>query len=137
MNKTPLECKNGITIVSNKKINNRRKFFHNRNVITYRQNVSAAELYGENTIHIVPIWNAVGIKNKVVEPASLGLRVLAASPSFNGLICYNHMKSVSKKSDFFPALNITLRENFENQKKNLQIIEFDQTSKLMQFLSDI
>jgi hypothetical protein len=134
MSKTSLKNKNGVTVVSNKRNNNRKKTFRNGNSITYRQNLSIPELYGANTIHIVPIWNAVGIKNKIVEPASLGLRVVAGAPSFNGLIFCEHMTPVIQKSDFFPTLNEILGQDFQARDSGPSIIETDQSFELVEFL---
>jgi hypothetical protein len=136
MRKIPLKSKNGITVVSNMRNNNREVLLRNGNTITYRLNVSYAQLYGANTIHIVPIWNAIGIKNKVVEPASLGIRVLAATPSFNGLIFQEHMTPVTKKSDFFPTLNQVLSQEHRVHDSSFSVIETDQTSEFVEFLSD-
>lgn len=134
MKRTPLRCKNGITIVSNRTNCLKQKFFRNGNKLVYRQDIATDELYMENTIHIIPIWNSVGIKNKVVEPASIGLRVLAGTPSFNGLIFHQHMIPVKKKSDFFPTLNKLLDEKFRLQHLNYSVVETDQTSEMIDFL---
>jgi hypothetical protein len=134
MIKIPLKNKNGVTIVSNKRNNNRKISFRNGNTITYRQNLSTAELYGENTIHIVPIWNAVGIKNKIEQPASLGRRVVAGAPSFNGLIFHEHMTPVIQKSDFFPTLNKILCQDFRAYDLSPSVIETDQSFELVEFL---
>jgi hypothetical protein len=134
MSKVLLQSKGGVTVVSNMENNNRKVFLPNGNLITYEQDVPAARLYGENTIHIVPIWNAVGIKNKVLEPASLGLRVLAASPSFNGLILYDHMIPVLRKSEFIPKLNTLLTQDIQARDITHSIIETDQTFEFVKFL---
>lgn len=135
LSRTRLVNGNEVIIVSNMGDNNRQYIYDNGNKLTYLSEVPSNELYAKNSVHIVPIWNAVGIKNKIVEPASLGLRVLAAAPSFNGLILHNHMIPVTKKSEFFSTLNKILSEDLGTQESMVSIIEEDQTLRLIEFLS--
>ena len=135
LKRTRLVNGNEIVIVSNMGNNDRQFTYQNGNKLIYQSDVPSNELYAKNSVHIVPIWNAVGIKNKIVEPASLGLRVLAAAPSFNGLILYDHMIPVIKKSDFFPCLNKMLGEDMRAHESRVSTIETDQTLELIEFLS--
>jgi hypothetical protein len=105
--------------------------------ILYRSHVPIERLYNKNAVHISPIWNNVGIKNKVFEPASFGVRTFGSKPSFNGLIMKNHMRSVENKKDFFPGLIDFIVEVHGGAILKQNVIELDQTTKIIGFLENL
>ena len=104
--------------------------------IHYAHGLTSERIYHSNAVHIVPIWNSVGIKNKVVEPASLGVRVVGAKPAFNGIKIYPHMMPVTKKSDFVLRLNYFLEQDCRPTSKEFDVILTDETKDLVLYLKD-
>jgi hypothetical protein len=126
-----------VTIVSQKFPNDVEIFLRNGHKIRYQRNVLAEKLYRENAIHISPIWNSLGIKNKVYEPAYLGLKVFGAAASFNGLIMKENMRSTNSRSDFFPQLIKFIDEPKIPLTHRESILQFDETQKFSEFLKSL
>jgi hypothetical protein len=111
--------------------------FDNGTKIHFVHSLSISRLYHPEAIHIVPIWNGVGIKNKVTEPASLGVTVLAGDKSFNGLHVYSHMIPIKRKSDFFPKLNQLLSTGSIETCHDFDVILKDETNQFFRYLEKI
>ena len=105
--------------------------------ILYRCHVPIERLYNKNAVHISPIWNNVGIKNKVFEPASFGVRTFGSTPSFNGLIMRKHMRSVEHKKDFFSGLVDFIAEVQGEFISKKSIVKLDQTTEIVGFLESL
>jgi hypothetical protein len=105
--------------------------------VFFEKNLKIEDMYHENAIHLSPIWNSVGMKNKVLEPASLGLRVIGGSPSFNGLKIATNMTTVDKKADFIPLLINMMLVNSPRVAHQFSIIEADESSETIEFLKNL
>jgi hypothetical protein len=110
---------------------------HNEVKLHYVHALPMKRMYHQNAIHIVPIWNRVGIKNKVSEPASLGVAVLGANSAFNGLRIFPHMVTIKKRSDFFKSLNNILSQDSKNSLQSFDVILKDETIELISHLGMI
>jgi hypothetical protein len=125
-----------LVIVSNRFPIEKIKSFKNGNRIKYSSFVSAEILYAAGTVHLAPIWNSVGIKNKIVEPASLGLKVFGGLPAFNGLFMLENMRANSIKRNFILELNAFLEEELSGETSVKNLFLRDETSKVIEVLSE-
>jgi hypothetical protein len=124
------------TIVTGTNTSSRRtKHFRNGSKLEFAHSRALEKIYHQNAIHLVPIWNSVGIKNKVVEPASIGIPVIAGKGSFNGLKMYSHMHSVRNTNDMVETLHKVLSGPGPTHKRNFDLIQIDDSSLILDRLT--
>ncbi len=104
--------------------------------IHFLDNINAERMYHSNAIHIAPIWNSVGIKNKVSEPASLGIKVIGGVGSFNGLVTFPHMISVKSKREFLKVLIYHCKLEETVTIARLNVVKLDETERLIRLLAE-
>ena len=99
--------------------------------IKFMDSLPIERIYHSKSIHLIPIWNSVGIKNKVFEPSSLGLPVFAGIGAFNGLRIFPHMISGSNSSELTKHLVSYLRFDEPLQPNLYNVIEKNETTDLV------
>lgn len=102
--------------------------------INFKENIPSEEMYRVGAIHLSPIWNSVGMKNKVLEPSALGVVIIGGTPSFSGLIKYPHMHLVDKKKDFLFKLVELLNSDLPEKLKLFDPVIDDETSNLKNYI---
>jgi hypothetical protein len=124
------------TIVTGTNTSSRRtKHFRNGSILEFTNSKTLEQIYHQNAIHLIPIWNSVGIKNKVVEPASIGIPVIAGNDSFNGLNMYGHMHSVRNTNEMVETLHKVLNGSGPTHKKNFDLIQIDESILILDQLT--
>jgi hypothetical protein len=94
-------------------------------------------LANQQDVHIAPILEGAGIKNKVANPIFNGLRVITTIEGANGLIPQENLNICTSLEEFTAAmLNADKTEFDVQQLKNLEF-EKDQRNELLRFLRDI
>lgn len=88
------------------------------------------EIYGRNDIHLAPIWSGAGIKYKVVNPISKGLRVLTSPEGANGISSKNLIVA-DNQWEFLNLLNLSL---FELGSETTIRFECDDYESIMEFI---
>jgi hypothetical protein len=105
--------------------------------VVFLHSVPIQRIYHAKSIHVVPIWNSVGIKNKVVEPASQGLPVIAGSGSFNGLNMLPNMVSVADSTELKNNLLALLRDPKPIKLGLHEVVDKNETDSLNAWLRNL
>jgi hypothetical protein len=88
-------------------------------------------------VHIAPILDGAGIKNKVANPIFNGLQVITTTEGANGLMPQENLNICTSLEEFATAmLNVNKTEFDVQQLKNLKF-EKNQRNELLRFLRDI
>lgn len=74
--------------------------------------VDIDDLYRHHDIHLAPIFSGAGIKNKVVEPLSLGLPVLTTNEGANGLVNLPNLYICHTENEYIETI-LNLRKSKE------------------------
>lgn len=93
-------------------------------------------LYQQNDIHIVPIFEGSGIKNKVVEPLSLNLPVLTTSEGAVGIKRLENLYLFNEVSDLPKFLGLNLPAPPLDQVQKFDIYLDDQTQKVIDVIKN-
>lgn len=94
-------------------------------------------LANQQDVHIAPILEGAGIKNKVTNPIFNGLQVITTIEGANGLIPRGNLSICTSLEEFTAAMSKADKTEFkELQRKNLEF-EKDQRNELLRFLRDI
>jgi hypothetical protein len=94
-------------------------------------------LANQQDVHIAPILEGVGIKNKVANPIFNGLQVITTIQGANGLIRQENLNICTSLEEFVAAMLKADQTEFKEQKwKNLDF-EKDQRNELLTFLREI
>lgn len=122
---------NFIVVTGSTKSKNVNITLSNGGEIKFMDSLPIERIYHSKSIHLVPIWNSVGIKNKVFEPSSLGLPVFAGIGAFNGLRIFPHMISASNSSELTKHLVNYLSVDDPFQPNMFNVIEKNEVAELM------
>ena len=94
-------------------------------------------LANQQDVHIAPILEGAGIKNKVTNPIFNGLQVITTIEGANGLIPQENLNICTSLEEFVAAMLTADKTEFNLQQcKNLKF-EKDQRNELLTFLRDV
>ena len=91
-------------------------------------------LYFRDDIHVVPVFSGAGVKNKVVEPLSLGLRVVTTKEGANGLARNSNLYICKTPSEFARRISELEEINHQNKLRNQGLYLHDDLNSILNLL---
>jgi hypothetical protein len=96
--------------------------------------VPTHQLYRQSQIYLVPTRSGFGIKNKLVIPMSLGLRVICLKGNTVGLHSHPHVTILEKIEDFPESMKSHLGQRFKFREEHFPVYLLSEREGLKGFL---
>ncbi len=109
----------------------------NRNYFKIMPFTSSTQLYRENCVYLVPTEGGYGIKNKLVIPMSLGLRVICLRSNMVGLYHHPNITVLKKIEEFPSSMKNHLEQIFEFKSENIPVYLRSEREELKHYLRNI
>jgi hypothetical protein len=103
--------------------------------LDYLGEVSNEDLYHSDDIHIAPIFSGAGIKNKVLEPLSLGLNVITSIEGASGLVRSQNLFICKKPSEFAWSIIEIMNSEMKQEPVSDSIFLDDNTLEVFELLN--